>query len=148
MKYGVLGDGVNLASRLEELNKRYDTEVLVSEEVIKSQEEVSEAFIFRPVDLVVVKGRKMPTPIYSVLDYRPNCSKTSLEIETLTKEAMRSYRNRQFDKAMGCWEQVRKLKPDGKDLAGDVLVRRCKEFLLSPPPKDWDGSEVLTQKSF
>merc|ERR1719382_817904 len=56
MKYGVLGDGVNLASRLEELNKRYSTEVLVSDDVTM-QEGVRDRFVIRPVDLVVVKGR-------------------------------------------------------------------------------------------
>jgi adenylate cyclase len=147
MKYGVLGDGVNLASRLEELNKRYDTEVLISEAVLK-QNNAESTFVVRPIDLVVVKGRKMPTPIYEVLDDRVSAPEDIIKIETLTKKAMQTYRNRQFEDAIETLKQVRQLKPMGKDVAGDVLMRRCQGFLLKPPPSDWDGSEVLTQKSF
>merc|ERR1712113_737194 len=94
MKYGVLGDGVNLASRLEELNKRYSTEVLVSEEVLK-QEGMQEQWVIRPVDLVVVKGRVTPTPIYEVLGSRSTASEKSLQISAKAELAMQSYLNRE-----------------------------------------------------
>merc|ERR1712151_103331 len=82
MKYGVLGDGVNLASRLEELNKRYGTELLASEDVI-TQEGLRDAFVIRPVDLVVVKGRRTPTPIYEVLAERENADALVYKWQTL-----------------------------------------------------------------
>ena len=62
MKYGVLGDGVNLASRLEELNKRYVTKVLISDCTF-SEPGVEEKFVTRPLDMVVVKGKKLPTKV-------------------------------------------------------------------------------------
>jgi class 3 adenylate cyclase len=62
MKYGVLGDGVNLASRLEELNKRYVTKVLISDSTF-SEPGVEEKFVTRPLDMVVVKGKKLPTKV-------------------------------------------------------------------------------------
>jgi len=66
MKYGVLGDGVNLASRLEELNKKYCTKVLISGPVVL-QPRVQESFVLRMIDKVVVKGRKEPTAIFEVM---------------------------------------------------------------------------------
>jgi class 3 adenylate cyclase len=66
MKYGVLGDGVNLASRLEELNKRYNTRVLCSQDTF-DQPEVESSFVTRPVDFVVVKGKVLPTKVYEVM---------------------------------------------------------------------------------
>ena len=91
MKYGVLGDGVNLASRLEELNKRYNTRVLMSEDTF-AQPDVASSFITRPVDYVVVKGKKLPTKIHEVMARPADREHTSPESvmrrPTITKNAI------------------------------------------------------------
>jgi adenylate cyclase len=66
MKYGLLGDGVNLASRLEELNKAYGTSTMVSEDVINASPRIQDDYHIRPVDAVVVKGRSGVTKVYEV----------------------------------------------------------------------------------
>mmetsp|Transcript_48630 Transcript_48630/g.141726 ORF Transcript_48630/g.141726 Transcript_48630/m.141726 type:complete len:886 (+) Transcript_48630:76-2733(+) len=146
MKYGVLGDGVNLASRVEELNKRYMTEVVVSHDVL-DQQGVKEAFFLRPLDRVVVKGRVKPTPIYEVLGFRSEDNTKIRRIAEHSTEAMSAYLRRDFDEAIQQLSQVLTLKDD-RDPAGDVLRTRCAGFLRRPPPDNWDGAEVLNQKTF
>jgi len=146
MKYGVLGDGVNLASRLEELNKRYLTEILISEDVLV-QPNVQETFLLRPLDRVVVKGRVKPTPIYEVLDLSITASEHTRQIAQHSSQAMRCYLGREFDKAITSLGHIARTK-GGDDPAGDVLRRRCEKFCENPPPNEWDGAEVLNQKTF
>jgi len=146
MKYGVLGDGVNLASRLEELNKRYMTEALISEDVLK-EPGVSDTFLVRPLDVVVVKGRVEPTRLYEVLGFRADADENVRQISTVSAQAMRAYLNRDFKQATQCLQLVEQLK-GGDDPAGKVLSDRCREFLKHAPPPNWDGSEVLKEKTF
>lgn len=146
MKYGVLGDGVNLASRLEELNKRYVTTIMISEDVLL-QPGVRHAFAIRQLDLVVVKGRSRPTAVYEVMDAIVTASDLTIQVQTEAEKAFKAYRNREFDEALRRLLALRQLK-GGVDRAGDVLLERCRRFLAEPPPPGWDGSEVLTQKTF
>merc|ERR1712107_748243 len=147
MKYGVLGDGVNLASRLEELNKRYSTEILISQDVL-NQVDVKDTFYVRPVDYVVVKGRKRPTAIYEVLALKATASEQVKSIATASEQAMSSYMNRDFVQALKLLDEVTRLKDRDFDPVGEVLADRCRRFLQHPPGEDWDGSEVLNQKTF
>lgn len=146
MKYGVLGDGVNLASRLEELNKRYSTEIMISEDVL-SQPDVKNLFYVRPIDNVVVKGRVKPTSVYEVLSPKEGASKQTKQVASQSLQAMEAYMGRDFDKALQCLDAVVRLK-EGRDPAGEVLADRCRHFLERPPGEDWDGSEVLKAKTF
>merc|ERR1712113_819271 len=146
MKYGVLGDGVNLASRLEELNKRYKTEAMISEDVLR-EPGVSDTFLVRPLDVVVVKGRVEPTRIYEVLGLRAAPDEDIRQISTISAQAMRAYLNRDFTQATQCLQLVEQLK-GGEDPAGKVLSDRCRDFLKHPPPPNWNGSEVLKEKTF
>jgi len=146
MKYGVLGDGVNLASRLEELNKRYKTDAMISEDVLK-EPGVSDTFLVRPLDVVVVKGRSEPTRIYEVLGFKSEAAENVRQISTVSAQAMRAYLNRDFKQAVQCLQLVEQFK-GGEDPAGKVLSDRCRQFLKHAPPPNWDGSEVLKEKTF
>lgn len=146
MKYGVLGDGVNLASRLEELNKRYDTEILISEDCLL-QDGVRDTFHVRQVDYVVVKGRLKPTAIFEVLGLQEGATNKVRDIASQSAEAIRHYMSRHFRQALDCLDKVAAIK-DGLDPAGAVLAARCRGFLERPPPADWRGAEVLNQKTF
>lgn len=146
MKYGVLGDGVNLASRLEELNKRYSTEVMISEDVLL-QPDVKNLFYVRPIDNVVVKGRLKPTAVYEVLSLKEGASKQTKQVASQSQQAIEAYMGRDFDRALQCLDAVMRLK-EGRDPAGEVLADRCRQFLEHPPGAEWDGSEVLKAKTF
>eukprot|EP00449_Zooxanthella_nutricula_P011644 CAMPEP_0198504802 /NCGR_PEP_ID=MMETSP1462-20131121/10682_1 /TAXON_ID=1333877 /ORGANISM="Brandtodinium nutriculum, Strain RCC3387" /LENGTH=831 /DNA_ID=CAMNT_0044233975 /DNA_START=90 /DNA_END=2585 /DNA_ORIENTATION=+ len=146
MKYGVLGDGVNLASRLEGLNARYNTEIMISEDMFH-QAKVSDTFLLRPIDRVVVKGRVKPTLIYEVLaDRETGCDKFR-QIARLSSEAMEAYTDRDFCRALELLSAIRVLR-DGQDPQGELLRAHCEQFVVKPPPPDWDGSEVLAAKHF
>jgi class 3 adenylate cyclase len=181
MKYGVLGDGVNLASRLEELNKRYTTRVLVSNDTHK-EPGVASSYITRPVDLVVVKGKKLPTKVHEVMgrlgnddtgaagkpgrvmDASPSpCAMSSRfylnnelnhtkgyaainRAAQLQKDAFVSYMDRDFGKSKDLFKQASSLLLTDK--AAPVLIERCEQLALNPPSPEWDGSEVLKDKTF
>jgi len=146
MKYGVLGDGVNLASRLEDLNKRYATEVLISEEAL-IQQGVADAFVVRPIDLVVVKGRTKPTKIYEVIGLKESATEEMRSIASTATGAVKAYMQRDFGEAIRLFKLVQETKGD-TDRASEVLVKRCRRFIDEPPQENWDGSEVLTEKKF
>mmetsp|Transcript_142389 Transcript_142389/g.361552 ORF Transcript_142389/g.361552 Transcript_142389/m.361552 type:complete len:830 (-) Transcript_142389:177-2666(-) len=146
MKYGVLGDGVNLASRLEELNKRYKTDAMISEDVL-NQPAVGDTFLVRPLDAVVVKGRRNSTRVYEILGFRASASENIRQVSVSSAQAMQAYLNRDFQQAIQCLQHIEQLK-GGDDPAGKVLSDRCAEFLRHAPPPNWDGSEVLKEKTF
>jgi len=140
MKYGVLGNGVNLASRLEEMNKRYKTMTMISEDMLR-EPGVSETFLVRPLDMVEVVGRTEPTRIYDVLGPRSEADEDTRQVANVSAEAMTAYLNRNFEQAIERLQVVAQLK-GGSDPAGEVLMERCKAFLETPPPPKWDGLEV------
>jgi adenylate cyclase len=147
MKYGVLGDGVNLASRLEELNKRYTTKVLISETTFAKQK-VRDNFLIRPVDFVVVKGRSGGTRILEVVARRELATDTLRQVTDLHSEAVDSYFARDFDRTIDLLERVKCLRPNYNDKAAQVLLDRAQKFKANPPPEEWDGCDVLTEKHF
>jgi class 3 adenylate cyclase len=146
MKYGVLGDGVNLASRLEELNKRYTTGILASEDSRK-QDGVADAILTRPIDLVVVKGRKTSTAVHEVLCMRHAASPDKLSLAEVSTNAFKAYLERDFQGAVDLFRQIILMK-GGSDTSSEILIKRCEKFQVDPPPEGWDGSEVLLEKSF
>jgi len=146
MKYGVLGDGVNLAARVEELNKRYGTDIILSEDV-RQQSGVKETFLLRALDNVVVKGRKIPTMVYEVLGERADATSKDICIASSSEMAMQAYLRRNFREALAHLDEVKALC-DGHDRAGAALAQRCRRFMMNPPSENWDGSEVLVQKTW
>jgi adenylate cyclase len=140
--YGVMGDDVNLGSRLEGLNKQYGTEILIGE---NTAELVNGAFRLREVDLVRVVGKKKPTRIYELLAL----AGTSLpeEQEAAFRDyaaALAAYRERRWHDAVGLLQQVLRRAPN--DGPSRVLLERCGEFAESPPPPEWDGVFEATKK--
>ena len=146
MNYTVLGDSVNLASRLEAINKYYGTVIIVGEntyEVVKTQ------FCFRPVDVVAVKGKNRGVKIYQLLaasSAEPEIApqQDDLKSQELTGKAFDAYINRNFQLALELYTELIKAFPN--DPIGEMYIERCKDFLKTPPPAYWDGVTHMKTK--
>jgi adenylate cyclase len=136
LSYTALGDGVNLASRLEGLCKQYGVPVLVSEAIV---DDAGEEFAFRLVDKVAVKGKVQAVRVYELLGVRAECA-TELARAAVYERALAAYFHRDFRAALASLSAL------NDDPAGRVLAARCRAMLDHPPPPDWDGVFVATTK--
>jgi adenylate cyclase len=136
--YTALGDGVNLASRLEGLCKGYGVTTLASEAVVaRARGEVA----FRMVDRVAVKGKRAATVVYELLGARGDVGGALLSRAAAYEEALAAYFSRDFSGALARFEA---LAPD--DPPSAVLAARCAAMVAHPPPDDWGGVHVALTK--
>jgi len=142
MNYTIIGDGVNLAARLETANKQYGSRVLVSEYTYKK---LRGTYRSREVDRVVVQGKTEPVVVYEVLDYHTDESFPNL-MEALNqfKYGLAEYRRQRWDQAAGAFREALRLNPADKVSA--MYIERCDYFKGHPPGDDWDGVWVMTSK--
>jgi adenylate cyclase len=126
MSYTAMGDGVNLASRLEGLNKHYGTHILVSEAL---REQAGEGFRFRLVDVVAVKGRRGGVRIHELMGEQD----AALDVAGAYEAAFALYQRRAFEDAARALEG---LQDDGPSAC---LIERCRRLAAAPPPAGWDG---------
>lgn len=139
--FTVIGDNVNLASRLEGACKEYGTGILISEETCRRAMEHIEV---RELDLLQVKGRETPVRIFELLGRKGEIGDELAEALRVFSEGLEHYRNRRWEQAMDAFERVQQLKPgDGPSM---TFTRRCEIFRQEPPPVDWDGVFRLTSK--
>ncbi len=146
MNYTVLGDAVNLASRLEGINKYYGTRIIVGED---THEAVKAHFLMRPVDVVAVKGKARGVRIYELLAGAPDDpdvppTAEALRCQQLTEQAFQAYVRGDFRAACTLYEQLAQAFPD--DQLGPMFVQRCNEYLAEPPGADWTGVTRMTTK--
>jgi adenylate cyclase len=139
--YTVLGDAVNLGSRLESANKLYGTRALVSEGTAAL---VRDAFVLRKVDLIRVKGKQRPMEIYELLveGIEPPAEISGLIAKY--ERALVHYQASRFDEA---YEVLQSLLADyPTDGPAGTLLRRIEQYRVSPPPAGWDGVYVAKDK--
>jgi len=140
----VIGDAVNLASRLEGVTKMYGVEIVISEVVA---DDLGEGWIVRPLDKVAVKGRKASVGIFEPLA-RPGDPEEARAAATRKASAFRDafalYQDRQFTEAADAFDQFLENFP--ADQPTEKLARRCREFLETPPAEPWDGGVPLDSK--
>jgi adenylate cyclase len=138
LSYTAMGDGVNLAARLEGLNKSYGTTILTSED---TRAGAGDAFAFRLVDRVAVKGKARSVAVYELLGLAADAA-VAARVAALApyEAALRAAWDRQFDRAL---ELVAGLEDDGP---ASVLAARCRAWLVAPPPANWDGTFIATSK--
>jgi adenylate cyclase len=133
MAYTVMGDAVNLGSRLESLTKNYGVHIIVSE----FTKELVPDFIYRELDVVRVKGKDKPVTIFE-----PVCEEEKLDKQTkdslkLYREALKLYRNQNWDLAEMQLINLQKLEP--QRYVYEMYIKRIAYFRQNPPGSDWDG---------
>jgi adenylate cyclase len=133
--YTAIGDQVNLASRLEALNKIYLSRIIVSEStMLKAKKE----FVFRPLDIVAVKGRKKSVKIYQLLgridDERAGQNK---KLSEMTVNAMEKYLAREWRQSYELFQEI--LGEFKDDYISEMYMIRCRELNEKPPGKNWNG---------
>jgi adenylate cyclase len=140
--YTAISDHVNLASRLEGLNKLYGTQILVSE---ATREAIGDEFVCREIDCVRVKGKTKPVTVYELLCRRAeDAGGRAAHVAGAFSQAFMHYRGRRFDDAVAALHAVGSLDP--ADLVIDRFVARCRLLAADPPPASWDGVyEALTK---
>ncbi len=136
--YTVIGDNVNLASRLEGQTRVYGVDSVVSQ---ATRDLCAGDFHFRVLDLIRVKGRQEPVRIYEILGPAQG---PEPELAVLMAEALERYLARDFGGALAVLERLSARHPG--DVPARLLAERCTRFLKEPPAPDWDGVETKTSK--
>ena len=132
--YTVIGDSVNLASRLEGINSVYGTLLMISEETYRLAQEDIEA---REVDVITVAGKMEPVRIYELMSAAGQLESSRLELRKTFTDGLASYRRRDWDGAQAYFEACLRIAPD--DGPARVFLDRISVLRSSPPGPDWDG---------
>ncbi|MBL4720887.1 MAG: adenylate/guanylate cyclase domain-containing protein [Alphaproteobacteria bacterium] len=145
-QYSAFGNVVNIAARLESLNKTYGTQPLVSGEVVT---EAEDTYVFRFLDKVVPVGATHPIFIYELIGARDENSPVAATLERLVQrtrweDCRKLYDEHQWRDAREAFIRYKELFAD--TVAADLMIERCDRFLETPPPSDWDGAEWLNGK--
>ncbi len=140
--FTIIGDGVNLAARLESACKQYGAKLLISEFTYRK---LRGTYRTREIDLAVVKGKTKPVAVVEVLDFHDDESFPHIvEVLGLFKDGLAAYRSRRWDEAAGLFREALELNP--KDKPSLIHIERSQYLKENPPPEDWDGAWVLESK--
>ena len=141
MDYTMMGDVVNLAARLEGVNKFYQTFTMISQ---STYELTKDDIDTRQLDVIRVVGKKEPISVYEVLERKNQTSSEKSGVVEKYLKALKLYEERNFADASKEFEKVLAIDPD--DGPSKTYVKRCGVFLETPPEKDWDGVYTFTDK--
>ena len=139
--YTIIGDNVNLASRLEGVNKRFRTKILLSETTYHLAQERIEA---RELDLIAVKGKEKPIRIFQLSGEKNKVPENTKRVALLFEDGLKLYRTRDFAGAQELFEEVMELSPN--DQPAQLFIERCHHLKENPPPSHWDGVFRLKEK--
>ena len=140
MDFTSIGDTVNLAARLEGVNKQYGTKTLISGAVFKK---VKDLYLCREVDLLTVKGKSKVITVYELLQTHEHASRPLVDMKRIFEEGLELYRGQKWSSAA---KSFGVLKEKMKDEVSAVFLSRIDFFKANPPGKDWDGVFRLTVK--
>jgi adenylate cyclase len=142
MDYTMIGDGVNLAARLESACKQYKAKILISE---RTQAKLHGIYRMREVDRVIVKGKTKPVGIFEVLDgYSAEEFPEVMDVVGYFNTGIEHYRKMAWNKAISSFKSALKANP--KDQLTQDYIERCVYFKENPPSDTWNGVWVLTSK--
>jgi adenylate cyclase len=139
--YTVIGDTVNIASRLEGANKAYNTRILISH---RTQQLAADSIEVREIDAVLVVGKSEPERIFELLGRKGEVASERLELRDTFVAALADYREQHWDKAAKGFRDC--LTIVSGDTASQVLLDRIAQFRDAPPAADWNGVWVLHSK--
>lgn len=140
--YTMMGDTVNLAARLEAAGKDYGVNILISE---STYQQVKEEMFTKLLDAVVVKGKHEPVRIYELIGLKGQVDEITVRSANLYEEAFELHLQRNWDAAIAKFKESTKVRGK-KDKSAAMLIERCEEYKVSPPPENWNGSFTRTHK--
>ena len=138
--YTVMGDNVNLGSRLEGINKEYGTNIVISE---YTYERVKDSFFCRELDSVRVKGKMLPVRIYELIGEKKDSEKWEGCIK-IFEEGLVNYKQSLWDDAILSFRKVLEIQPG--DYPSEMYIERCENLKQNPPEDGWDGVYTMTKK--
>jgi adenylate cyclase len=138
--FTIMGDNVNLASRLEGLNKTFGTRLIISE---STYEAVQNEMMVRELDLIRVKGKQKPVKIYELLGLLSDGQALRPKVERF-HAALQVYRDGEWEQAIGMFGELLKDYPE--DGPTRTFVQRCWDLIENPPEGEWDGVFVMKEK--
>ncbi|MEE8110970.1 MAG: CHASE2 domain-containing protein [bacterium] len=141
MDYTVMGDAVNLGSRLEGASKQYGTHILIGENTFSLATNDIEV---REIDLIRVKGIRQPVRVYELLGKKGELPPEKVRLVGVYVKGLAQYRERNWRDAIRCFQEA--LEINAQDGPARVYVERCETFIENPPPLDWDGVYEMKTK--
>ncbi|HVM77985.1 MAG TPA: adenylate/guanylate cyclase domain-containing protein [Stellaceae bacterium] len=140
LSYTVIGDPVNVASRLEAVNKRYGTDILIGED---TREAAGGAILVRRVDWVAVYGRMQGLAVYELLGLAGTRAVPAAWVVTY-EAGLDAYAARHWEKAAQLFQTAIRMR--GHDRPSEIFIERCRRYLASPPPESWTPVAILEAK--
>ena len=138
--YTVMGDMVNLGSRLEGINKEYGTNIVISEYTYAA---IKDVLLCRELDAVRVKGKKLPVKIYELIGEKKDAEKWEKSV-SLFEEGLSKYKQGLWDEAIAAFRKVLEVRQN--DAPAKLYIDRCEELKKNPPEGSWDGVFTMTRK--
>ncbi|HRI35860.1 MAG TPA: adenylate/guanylate cyclase domain-containing protein [bacterium] len=140
IEFTALGDSVNLASRLEGINKIYGTRILISESVYA---EITDTMVTRRLDRIRAKGKTQSVRLYELFGKKSEVEESTIAFIERFESALEHYDHAEFPEAAEKFTQILAEYPEDRPTA--VLLARAREYAVTPP-ESWDGAFVMTEK--